>query len=549
MSIPVKIDVAKSIKKVLSINTAKDIVKVIKVDPLVAEESNTGVYTVIPEFTEANYTSSIEFLKAYTSYLDNLTDFTSHIDRYIQYNRALNSSDFVNSTADIFTNINSNVYSIDNQFLIPWIKKYNQSVDEVKKVVELALASNNIYEKFSDSIGLYANTGYLLTDSVIPFNDINCALYQPPKTYPATLANKLSPASIAVADKLSRLTTTMFRQNVINIQKAYATSTEAHGSNLITDIQSYSLARNYIEGIVNKLDDEFQAVFKLVTYVSNINDHTGFNSRDYEVNTAAVGRYQFTIKVQGNPVLVDLLGKKLKIARSSLTIAKSLVSGNAVPVVSINQKNINTQYTAKTVTNVRSGKVIPINTSALLSEGTIKPSILPEPAVVPPEQAAKGKAMVSAQAKTSVTAKPVGIKGLLGFVGMISKAVPEFSRINFAQAIQSPLGTARKIRDLVCKAIDFAKTFELGKLAQIQWPPVWPPFFKNFKIKKLLAKLALEVQIRIIKFILSLIPKIPDIAAIIKAIKKKIQKLAQEIRDLFTCNPGTKIRIPLPVQK
>lgn len=537
MSIPVIIDTAKSIKKVLSINTAKDIVKVIKVDPLVAEESNSGVHTAIPEFTEANYTSSVEFLKVYTSYLDNLTDFTSHIDRYIQYNRALNSSDFVNSTADIFTNINSNVYSIDNQFLIPWIKKYNQSVDEVKKVVGLALASNNIYEKFSDSIGLYANTGYLLTDSVIPFNDINCALYQPPRTYPATLANKLSPASIAVADKLSRLTTTMFRQNVINIQRSYATSTEAHGSNLITDIQSYSLARNYIEGIVNKLDDEFQAVFKLVTYVSNINDHTGFNSRDYEVNTAAVGRYQFTIKVQGSPVLVDLLGKKLKIARSSLTIAKSLVSGGAVPTVPVTRENIDTNYAARIPGNVRVGSVIPINTPAT---NIIQPNTMPEPAAVPPEQAAKGKAMISAQAKTSVTAKPVGIKGLLGFVGMISKAVPEFSRMNFAQAIQSPLGTARKIRDLVCKAIDFAKTFELGKLAQIQWPPVWPPFFKNFKIKKLLAKLALEVQRKIIKFILSLIPKIPDIAAIIKAIKKKIQKLAQEIRDLFTCNPGDK---------
>lgn len=170
----------------------------------------------------------------------------------------------------------------------------------------------------------------------------------------------------------------------------------------------------------------------------------------------------------------------------------------------------------------------------------IRPNTIPEPAAVLPELIAKGQAMVNDQAKTSVTAKPVGIKGILSFVGTISKAIPEFSRMNFAQAIQSPLGTARKIRDLVCKTIDFAKTFELGKLAKITWPPKWPAGFKNFKIKKILAKLVLEVQIRIIKFIISLLPKIPDIPAIIRRIQKKLRQLEKEIRDLFTCNPGDK---------
>ena len=339
-------------------------VPTIKLDPAVAEKSNTGISTVIPVFTEANYTNSVKFLKAYTTYLNNLADFTSHIEMYIKYDKALNSSDFVNSTADIFTEVNSKVYSIDNQFLFLWIKRYNQSVDEVKKVISQSVGANNLYEKFSDSIGLYANSSYLLTESVIPFNDINCSYYNAPKTYPATLANKLRPASVAVAEKMSQLTTTMFRQNIINIQRRYATSVEAHGSNLITDIQSYSLARNYIEGIVNKLDNEFEAVFKLVTYVSNINDHVGFNSQDYGVNTAAVGRYQFTINVQGSPVLVDLLGKKLKIARSSLTIAKSLVSSGAVPTVPVTRESIDTNYAARMAGNVRVGSVIPINTSA-----------------------------------------------------------------------------------------------------------------------------------------------------------------------------------------
>ena len=101
----------KNAVKIIKTGDKKDIVKIIKVVPAVAEKSNTGICTIIPEFTEANYANSVKFLKTYTTYLDNLTDFTSHIERYIQYNKALNSSDFVNSTASIFTEINSNIYS------------------------------------------------------------------------------------------------------------------------------------------------------------------------------------------------------------------------------------------------------------------------------------------------------------------------------------------------------------------------------------------------------------------------------------------------------
>ena len=286
---------------------------------------NTLTQTIIPDLTEANYTNGIDFLSKYTTYLDVLNDFANDISTYLTYNKAQNESDFVNKTVSFFSTIDKDYDNIDNQFLMFWIKKYNQSVDSFIDIVQQRLGKNNVFTDLSDSIGILANTSYMLTDSVIPFNDIASTTYPAPITYPATLANKIRPTSSAIAKKLSQTTTAMFRQNIINIQTVYATSNEAHSSNLITDIQSYTRARQYVGSLVNKLEVDLGHMFKLAGYVSNINDYTGVNPTDYTMNTSAIGRFSFLITAQGNKVEVDLLGKKLRSARSSLTIANALM--------------------------------------------------------------------------------------------------------------------------------------------------------------------------------------------------------------------------------
>ena len=291
------------------------------------DDMNSLTQTVIPALTDANYANSVAFLQQYTNYLSIIQDFTDSVDRCIRYNRALNSSEVVNDSVSIFKEVNDNYKTLDNQFLIYWLGKYKRSVSVIQQLVLDQAGPTSIYGQLSDSIGLLSNTSYMLTDSVIPYNDIDVTVYPAPITYPANLANKIRPNSISVASSLSKATTVMFRQNIINIQFQYATSSEAHGSNLITDITSYSRARKYATTIVNQLKSDFSVMFKLMGFFCNINDHTGYNPADYTLNQASLaGNIYFTSVVQGSNVTIDLLGKRIKDTRSSLTIADTLVS-------------------------------------------------------------------------------------------------------------------------------------------------------------------------------------------------------------------------------
>jgi len=288
---------------------------------------NSLTQTVIPALTDANYTNSVTFLQQYTNYLSIIQSFTDSVDRAIRYNKALNSSEVVNTATSIFTEVNNNYKTLDNQFLVYWLGKYTRAVSTIQQLVLSQAGANSIYGQLSDSIGLLSNTIYMLTDSVIPYNDIECTTYPAPITYPTNLANKIRPNSIQVATSLSKNTTTMFRQNIINIQFQYATSSESHGSNLITDIASYSRARKYVGTIVNQLQSDFAVMFKLISYFGNLNDHTGYNPGDYTLNQASLaGNIYFTMVVQGSNVNIDLLGKRVKDTRSSLTVAQALIA-------------------------------------------------------------------------------------------------------------------------------------------------------------------------------------------------------------------------------
>ena len=291
------------------------------------DDMNSLTQTVIPALVDANYTNSVAFLQQYTNYLSIIQEFTDSVDRCIRYNKALNSSEVVNNSVSIFKEVNDNYKTLDNQFLIYWLGKYKRSVATIQQLVLSQAGPTSIYGQLSDSIGLLSNTSNMLTDSVIPYNDIDVTTYPAPITYPANLANKIRPNSLSVASSLSKATTIMFRQNIINIQFLYATSSEAHGSNLITDIASYSSARQYATTIVNQLKSDFSVMFKLMGFFCNINDYTGYNPADYTLNQASLaGNIYFTSVVQGSNVTIDLLGKRVKDTRSSLTIAGSLVS-------------------------------------------------------------------------------------------------------------------------------------------------------------------------------------------------------------------------------
>ena len=186
--------------------------------------------------------------------------------------------------------------------------------------------------------------------------------------------------------------------------------------------------------------------------------------------------------------------------------------------------------------NIKVGTVMPSNSTAKNVTGVTQTnSALPTPAIVPAAAVSASNSKITKQTTAIQTAKPVTLKQLASYVVSVASTVAEFSRAGFALAMSSPLAAATSIRNLVCKGIDIVKTFDISKLLDINFPKM-PQSYKNFSFKKFITGLIAKAEAAIIKFIRSLIPKIPTWEEIKAYIRAKIN----ELKDLFTCNPGDK---------
>lgn len=326
---------------------------------------NKAIKTVRPLLADADYASSVELLKKYTDYLDVTGDLSTEIVNFLRYKKNIVESDFVTSTVDTFVDINSKYNTLDNQFLLPFIKLYNNSVEDIRTLVIERVGQNSIYGNVSDCMGILGNSAYKLTDTVIPFNDLDASLYGSPQVYPASLAAKIRANTQVISETLSRKTTSIFRQNIINIQLAYANTNQPHGSNLITDIREYFRSVEYSLSIAKQLEIDYINLFKIITFFNTINNNIGYNPGDYDKNIQEIVPTNFQITYGSEVIDVDLLGKKIKDVRSMITIANSLASLNGDVFITPTVNNVDTNYLKSTVKDPKIGKIIPINTNAV----------------------------------------------------------------------------------------------------------------------------------------------------------------------------------------
>ena len=109
----------------------------------------------------------------------------------------------------------------------------------------------------------------------------------------------------------------------IKLRSSLKLSTESHGSNLVTDYQYYNRIQNSISQFVNILNTNFDQVFNLVQFYSNINNLTAYNANSV-TNLQSISSINIEIDVEGTKQIVDLLGKKIQQQKNNLTIQKVL---------------------------------------------------------------------------------------------------------------------------------------------------------------------------------------------------------------------------------
>lgn len=345
---------------------------------------NTNLKTIYPKLVEVGYTSSFDLLSRYTSYVNLVSNFTTELKSYLTFYTSQFNGDVVTGTAQQFYLLNTKFKDFDNCFIDEWVQKYNTSLSDIKTAVLSALGTSvNFYTDLSDSIGTVTNSYNYLTDAVLPIYDINVTI-QTPVVFNSASLSKIRPNTLSVSNELSRKTTSMFRYNMLNTtgmvnrtsgvleQKK---TTDAHGVNLVTDYNSFNRAKEYTLRLTQKLKEDFDEVFKLVTYYNTINDQTGYSPGDLTKNKQFMSRLTFS--QVGNSYTndldsldradFDLLGKRIKSVRSSLdeTISSVLGFGDestfstltsvnvASPLKTQKPLPINSTVSAKTYTNIK----------------------------------------------------------------------------------------------------------------------------------------------------------------------------------------------------
>lgn len=480
--------------------------------------------TIFPALVDVDIARTETLLANFTSYMVLVSNFSAELATSLAFENSQYAGDFVSSMSTALTEIDSKKSNLDAEFLYHYIRQYERAVQAVKDVIPAS--STSLFSDLSDSIGCLYNVVPTLNDTVIPLNDISGTVYTSFQICPSTLTNKISPTAKDVAKSMSRYATTLYRSNLVNVQVAWAQTTDAHGSNLITDFNAYLRMRDIAPLLVKKLNKDFDALFKMVTYFCTLNDFSGYNAQDPTMNLQALPHLQYTADVEHSRVQFDLLGKKINSARHATTIKRRLWAPTAAGEGTVSDP-ANTIILAQTPTS--STNPVPKNSTAVNVPKPTTAKTIPPAVERPPTATAAAITTVQTAATVKQTIQsPDVANDISAEIHSVPRSAPQFKRDAYAFATESPIPVLEGARDLVCRLGHLA-SLSLKALGNLKTPKL-PAFYKNFKFKNVFTTFAVKLEKQIVKRLLALIPPLPTVPNL----KKIFTNFAKK---LFTCNP------------
>jgi hypothetical protein len=305
-----------------------------------AKKKEQLVKTSLPKLADLNYTESVSMLKQVSNYLNLINGLENEVQISLDYYSALQKTDIVSSLSNFYSNLNSSKMPVlKNDFVDFWVKRFHCTAEPLKSFItgNLKTDSSSFFTELSDSIGILVNSRGLLDDSTIPVTDITTDIYSPPNIIPVQLKNKISSTTLNVSYALSRYNTELMRQNLkrvyftSNDANPYAYSTDPHGSNLVSDLNTYIIINNNLQTYYDKLKSSYNRIFSYIEYISNVNNSVGYNPRDISgSNQQIITDLIFSLDVEKFKISVDLLQRKFKSLLSYKTIQNTLSNNTTI---------------------------------------------------------------------------------------------------------------------------------------------------------------------------------------------------------------------------
>ena len=239
---------------------------------------------------------------------------------------------FVNKKIDLLSE-EYKVDSLDENFLLFWIEKFQRCHHKVKELVKDNVPSKeNAFREFSDSIGLVTRAHDAIDDRLIPFvepyyelikRNIGDELVEAyPNTTNSVLNGKLDKGTKFLQIDGAVKAGHMFRRNMqVMHKKGFGNpqlSTNAHGENLVTDWQYLTHMSNALVTELNgTLTNNFlPALTKILTFLQLQNDNNLQNVKNHTIQ----------LVVENDIQKVDLLMNKINALTKTVTNEQVLKS-------------------------------------------------------------------------------------------------------------------------------------------------------------------------------------------------------------------------------
>ena len=239
---------------------------------------------------------------------------------------------FVNKKIELLSE-EYKVDSLDENFLLFWIEKFQRCHHKVKELVKDNVPSKeNAFREFSDSIGLVTRVHDAIDDRLIPFvepyyelikRNIGDELVEAyPNTTNSVLNGKLDKGTKFLQIDGAVKAGHMFRRNMqVMHKKGFGNpqlSTNAHGENLVTDWQYLTHMSNALVTELNgTLTNNFlPALTKILTFLQLQNDNNLQNVKNHTIQ----------LVVENDIQKVDLLMNKINALTKTVTNEQVLKS-------------------------------------------------------------------------------------------------------------------------------------------------------------------------------------------------------------------------------
>lgn len=274
--------------------------------------------TLLPDYIDIVQQPSVDFYRTATDLLSTFNDYLGELNTSIEFEESKVSPDVIQSTSLLYQQLNDSdfkiifngeQYEFDNIFKLFYIEKFQTLTDNIKRLLTISFADNNIYfNNYSDDTGNITNDTSVVDNNTSPYFDKFDTTYNFPNSVPASLYNKISNNELQTSTNFNLKTDALLKLSLRGLQGNVNANTAktAHGENLVTDNLYVDRLLLFKDPINSQIKNVIGNMADFIQFFKNVN----YRDQDSERSSFL---FDYTASIEGASAQIDILKNKLNV--------------------------------------------------------------------------------------------------------------------------------------------------------------------------------------------------------------------------------------------